>query len=583
MNVFRRLSFYMGRKRVLMPISLLLSALHGLLSLLPLIFVWLIIRLLLTHPEEAIVDHFQWAWWAFAVAVCSILLYFLALILSHLAAFRVECSMRKTAMQRLMQMPLGYFDTQTTGRIRKIIDEDSSQTHTFVAHLLPDFAGSIVSPLGVLILLFVVDWRLGLACLCPILMAFTTMATMMNAEQKSFQRAYMDAQEQMSTEAVEYVRGIPVVKVFQQSVFSFKRFYSSIIAYRDLVTKCSLIWRRPMSFYTMIINGFGFFLVPVSIILIAHSGDYGGITADMLLYLLITPVISTNIMKVMYLQQELFIAGEAIDRLEAISSEHPLLVSDHPTKTLVGHEIRFLNVSFTYPSSEVPVLREISFTLPEGKLYALVGPSGGGKSTIARLIPRFYDVQEGSICIGGVDIRQIPKRQLMEQISFVFQNTKLFHTTLRHNITYGAPNATEEEIQRALDLAQCRDIIDRLPLGLDTEIGAEGTYLSGGEQQRIALARALLKDAPIVVLDEATAFADPENEHMIRRALHELMRSKTVLLIAHRLSNVVDADAILVIDGGQIVQQGSHEQLLSEGGLYHSLWEEYNRSIRWTI
>ena len=583
MNVLQRFGSYMGSRKPFLPISLVLSGLTGLVSLLPFIFVWLIIRQLLVLPEAVAADSvFSLAWWAFGTAALAVLLYFLSLIFSHVTAFRVECSMRRSAVARLMRMPLGYFDTHTTGRIRKIIDEDSSQTHTFIAHLLPDLVGSILSPIGVLVLLFVVDWHLGLVCMIPILMAFATLAVMMNPRQQNFQREYLDAQERMSTEAVEYVRGVPVVKVFQQTVFSFKRFYDSIICYRDLVIKCTLRWRYPMSFYTAVINGIAFFLIPMAIILIHNTGNYGGVIADMILFLLITPVISGNIMKIMYLQQGMFLAGEAIKRMEALTEETPLPEPVNP-KSLTSYDIAFTGVTFFYPGAETPAVQDLSFTLPTGKTYALVGPSGGGKSTIARLIPRFYDVAQGSVSIGGVDVREVPTHDLMDAVSFVFQNSKLFHTSLRHNVIYGTPDATEEQIRRALDLAQCREIIDRFPLGLDTQIGAEGTYLSGGEQQRIILARALLKDAPIIVLDEATAFADPENEQLIRRALAELTRGKTVLLIAHRLTNVVDADAILVIDQGLLVQQGTHQALVEQEGLYRSMWEEYNRSINWTI
>ena len=583
MNVLQRFGSYMGSRKPFLPISLVLSGLTGLVSLLPFIFVWLIIRQLLVLPEEVAADSvFSLAWWAFGTAALAVLLYFLSLIFSHVTAFRVECSMRRSAVARLMRMPLGYFDTHTTGRIRKIIDEDSSQTHTFIAHLLPDLVGSILSPIGVLVLLFVVDWHLGLVCMIPILMAFATLAVMMNPRQQNFQREYLDAQERMSTEAVEYVRGVPVVKVFQQTVFSFKRFYDSIICYRDLVIKCTLRWRYPMSFYTAVINGIAFFLIPMAIILIHNTGNYGGVIADMILFLLITPVISGNIMKIMFLQQGMFMAGEAISRMEALTEDAPLPEAEHP-QPITSYSIAFKGVTFSYSGANTPAVQELSFTLPEGKTYALVGPSGGGKSTIARLIPRFYDVAQGSISIGGVDVRQVATRDLMNAVSFVFQNGKLFHSSLRHNVTYGSPNATEEQIRRALDLAQCREIIERLPQGLDTRIGVEGTYLSGGEQQRIILARALLKDAPIVVLDEATAFADPENEQLIRRALAELTKGKTVLLIAHRLTNVVDADAILVVDEGRLVQQGTHQALVEQEGLYRSMWEEYNRSINWTI
>lgn len=394
MNVLQQFGSYMGSRKPFLPISLVLSGLTGLVSLLPFIFVWLIIRQLLVLPEEVAADSvFSLAWWAFGTAALAVLLYFLSLIFSHVTAFRVECSMRRSAVARLMRMPLGYFDTHTTGRIRKIIDEDSSQTHTFIAHLLPDLVGSILSPIGVLVLLFVVDWHLGLVCMIPILMAFATLAVMMNPRQQNFQREYLDAQERMSTEAVEYVRGVPVVKVFQQTVFSFKRFYDSIICYRDLVIKCTLRWRYPMSFYTAVINGIAFFLIPMAIILIHNTGNYGGVIADMILFLLITPVISGNIMKIMYLQQGMFLAGEAIKRMEALTEETPLPEPANP-KSLTSYDIAFTGVTFSYPGAETPAVQDLSFTLPTGKTYALVGPSGGGKSTIARLIPRFYDVAQ---------------------------------------------------------------------------------------------------------------------------------------------------------------------------------------------
>lgn len=584
MTVLQRLGTYMGSRNPLLPISLIISGLTGIISLLPFVFIWLVVRQLLAMPMATELEGvFSLAWWALGTAVLAVLLYFVALILSHVAAFRVECSMRRTAVERLMRMPLGYFDTHATGRVRKIIDEDSSQTHTFIAHLLPDLVGSVISPIGVLVLLFVVDWHLGLACMIPILLAFASLGTMMNPKQQKFQKRYLDALERMSCEAVEYVRGVPVVKVFQQTVFSFKRFYDSIISYRDLVIQCTILWRYPMSFYTAIINGIAFFLVPMAVILIGNTGNYGGVIADMVLFLLITPVISSNIMKIMYLQQGMFMAGEALNRMESITAEMPPLPEPEKPQTLSSYDITFSGVTFSYTGATSPAVQDLSFTLPAGQTYALVGPSGGGKSTIARLLPRFYDVAQGSVCIGGVDVRQVATHDLMNAVSFVFQNSKLFHTSLRHNVTYGTPHATEEQIERALDLAQCREIIERLPQGLDTQIGTEGTYLSGGEQQRIVLARAILKDAPIVVLDEATAFADPENEQLIRRALAELTKGKTVLLIAHRLTNVVDADAILVIDQGRLVQQGTHASIVEEEGLYRSMWEEYNRSINWTI
>ena len=582
-KTLKRLGAYMGRRKWLLPCSVGLSAVNGLLSLVPFILLWLVVRMLLT-AEHDLADTPLWdyALAAFIVSVTNVLLYFAALILSHLAAFRIETNMRRKAMQRLMRVPLGFFDTQNTGRMRKIIDEDSGQTHTFVAHLLPDVASCVVAPIGVIVLLFSVDWQLGAAAMIPLIGAIGIMGYMMNPKNNQFQRLYLDAQEKMGAEAVEYVRGIPVVKVFQQTVFSFKRFYDSIISYRDLVIKCTLVWHTPMSFYILAINAFAFVLVPTAIILIGHGGDTTTIVANVILYVVIAPLIASNVMKAMYLSQDLFMANEAVERLEQLTHTAPLPQHDDP-KRAEAYDIRFNNVSFRYEGAEKDAVSHINLTIPEGKTVALVGASGSGKTTIARLIPRFWDVRHGSVTIGGVDVRDMRKEELMRNVSFVFQNTRLFKTSLIENLRYGNPDATTEQINRAIDLSQSREIIDRLPQGLDTVIGAEGTYLSGGEQQRIVLARAILKDAPIVVLDEATAFADPENEQLIRKALAHLTQGKTVLMIAHRLTTVQDADSIVVVNDGEIVEQGTHEELLSEEKYYYRMWNEYQQSVSWKL
>lgn len=582
-KTLKRLGAYMGRRKWLLPCSVGLSAVNGLLSLVPFILLWLVVRMLLT-AERDLADTPLWdyALAAFIVSVTNVLLYFAALILSHLAAFRIETNMRRKAMQRLMRVPLGFFDTQNTGRMRKIIDEDSGQTHTFVAHLLPDVASCVVAPIGVIVLLFSVDWQLGAAAMIPLIGAIGIMGYMMNPKNNQFQRLYLDAQEKMGAEAVEYVRGIPVVKVFQQTVFSFKRFYDSIISYRDLVIKCTLVWHTPMSFYILAINAFAFVLVPTAIILIGHGGDTTTIVANVILYVVIAPLIASNVMKAMYLSQDLFMANEAVERLEQLTHIAPLSQHDDP-KRAEAYDIRFNNVSFRYEGAEKDAVSHINLTIPEGKTVALVGASGSGKTTIARLIPRFWDVRHGSVTIGGVDVRDMRKDELMRNVSFVFQNTRLFKTSLIENLRYGNPDATTEQINRAIDLSQSREIIDRLPQGLDTVIGAEGTYLSGGEQQRIVLARAILKDAPIVVLDEATAFADPENEQLIRKALAHLTQGKTVLMIAHRLTTVQDADSIVVVNDGEIVEQGTHEELLSEEKYYYRMWNEYQQSVSWKL
>lgn len=583
MKTLKRLGAYMGGRKYLLPCSVALSAVNGLLSLVPFILLWLVVRtLLIAKGNLSNTPLIDYALWAFVISVANVLLYFLALMLSHLAAFRIETNMRRKAMQRLMRAPLGYLDEQNTGRMRKIIDEDSGQTHTFVAHLLPDVASCVVAPIGVIVLLFAVDWQLGAAAIIPLIGAIGIMGYMMNPKNNQFQRLYLDAQEKMGAEAVEYVRGIPVVKVFQQTVFSFKRFYDSIISYRDLVIKCTLVWRTPMSFYILAINAFAFILVPTAIILIGHGGDTTTIIANVILYVVIAPLIASNVMKAMYLSQDLFMANEAVERLEQLTDIAPLSQHDEP-KRAEAYDIRFNDVSFRYEGAEKDAVSHINLTIPEGKTVALVGASGSGKTTIARLIPRFWDVRHGSVTIGGIDVRDMRKDELMRNVSFVFQNTRLFKTSLIENLRYGNPDATTDQINRAIDLSQSREIIDRLPQGLDTVIGAEGTYLSGGEQQRIVLARAILKDAPIVVLDEATAFADPENEQLIRKALARLTQGKTVLMIAHRLTTVQDADSIVVVDNGEIVEQGTHKELLSEEKYYHRMWNEYQLSVSWKL
>ena len=582
-KTLKRLGAYMGGRKYLLPCSVALSAVNGLLSLVPFILLWLVVRtLLIAKGNLSNTPLIDYALWAFVISVANVLLYFLALMLSHLAAFRIETNMRRKAMQRLMRAPLGYLDEQNTGRMRKIIDEDSGQTHTFVAHLLPDVASCIVAPIGVIVLLFAVDWQLGTAAMIPLVGAIGIMGYMMNPKNNQFQRLYLDAQEKMGAEAVEYVRGIPVVKVFQQTVFSFKRFYDSIISYRDLVIKCTLVWRTPMSFYILAINAFAFILVPTAIILIGLGGDTTTIIANVILYVVIAPLIASNVMKAMYLSQDLFMANEAVERLEQLTDIAPLSQHDEP-KRAEAYDIRFNDVSFRYEGAEKDAVSHINLTIPEGKTVALVGASGSGKTTIARLIPRFWDVRHGSVTIGGIDVRDMRKDELMRNVSFVFQNTRLFKTSLIENLRYGNPDATTEQINRAIDLSQSREIIDRLPQGLDTVIGAEGTYLSGGEQQRIVLARAILKDAPIVVLDEATAFADPENEQLIRKALAHLTQGKTVLMIAHRLTTVQDADSIVVVDNGEIVEQGTHKELLSREKQYHRMWNEYQQSVSWKL
>lgn len=573
----------MGNRKVLLPISMFLSALSALAGLLPFILIWLIVRELLSTGGTLVSGNvITYAWWAAGLAVAGVLLYFTALMASHLAAFRVESNLRREAMRRIARMPLGFFDCHTSGRIRKIIDDNASITHTFLAHQMPDLAGAILVPLVAVVLVFWFDWRLGLACIVPIVIAMMTMGYMMGTKGRQFMQSYMNSLEEMNAEAVEYVRGIPVVKVFQQTIYSFKNFHRCIMNYNKMVFGYTHMWEKPMSFYTVVINGFVFFLAPLAILLIDYSGHYAEVLLNFFLFVLITPVFSQNIMKNMYLNQALGQASEAIGRLDSLLSYKELPVSTSP-KPVTEFDIRFDKVSFTYPGAAQKAVDNVSFFIPQGKTVALVGASGGGKTTIARLVPRFWEAAEGEVLIGGVNVKDVAPEELMKDVSFVFQHTRLFKTTLLENIKYGNPDASLDEVQRAIDIAQCREIIDRLPLGLETRIGAEGTYLSGGEQQRIVLARAILKNAPIVVLDEATAFADPENEYLIQCALKELTRGKTVLMIAHRLSSIIGADRILVVDKGRIAEQGTHTELVEKQGIYNRMWNEYRQSVCWTI
>ncbi len=571
-----------GRKGLL-PASLVLSALSTLAGMVPYIIIWFIIRELFSAGTSASSSFvLGYAWWAVGSALVSVVLYFSALTLSHLAAFRVEVNMRRYAMQNIVRMPLGFFDKNTTGRIRKIIDDNAGITHGFLAHQLPDLAGALLSPLAIVVMLFVFDWRLAIACMVPVVVSMLIMSSMMGKKGRYFMESYMTSLEEMNTEAVEYVRGIPVVKVFQQTVYSFKSFYNSIVKYKKMVTEYTRMWEKPMSLYTAIINGFVFFLVPTALLIITRTGNYASTILNLFLYVLVTPVFSQSIMRSMYLNQASGQAIEAVNRIENLTN-YPRLSEAACSQRLKAYDIEFRNVSFSYPGTGKKIIGNVSFTVPEGNTVALVGASGGGKTTVARLVPRFWDTDDGQVLIDGVDVRAIGSKELMEKVSFVFQNTRLFKTSLLENILYGNPAASLAEVEEAVDLAQCRDIITKLPDGLHTRIGVEGTYLSGGEQQRIVLARAFLKDAPIVVLDEATAFTDPENEHLIQKALRNLSEKKTVLMIAHRLTSVVEADSILVIQDGRIAEQGTHDKLLRKEGLYTGMWNEYQRSVNWTI
>ncbi|WP_347489068.1 ABC transporter ATP-binding protein [Desulfoscipio sp. XC116] len=581
--VLKRFTPYMGKKKVLLPLSLVLSGVSAVLNIVPFVLVWFITREILSATQAINVSNVGfYAWLAFASAIGGIVVYFCALMSSHLAAFRVEVGMQKAGMEKILSMPLGFFDRHSSGKIRKIVNDGAGTTHAFLAHQLPDMAGSIVSPIILIALIIIVEWRMGLASLVPIILGFITMKFMVSAEGKKFQKMYFDSLEEMSSESVEYIRGIPVVKTFGQTIFSFKRFYDSIIKYKDMVYAYTLLWRKPMSFYTAIMQSAAFFLIPMAIFLIGREENLTLVLADFIFYILISPIFTVLLMKSMYFQQNTMIAEQAIDRLDNLL-DYPVMSYSENTKKIGNHSLEFKDVVFSYEGSDKRAIDQISFKLNEGETIALVGASGGGKTTIARLAARFWDIDEGEVLVGGVNVKDIPKKELMENISFVFQGTKLFKGSLRENIVFGKENIGEEVVNKAIDLSQSREIIANLPDGLDTVIGSKGTYLSGGEQQRIALARAIVKNAPIVLLDEATAFADPENEHLIQKALKKLSHGKTTLMIAHRLTSVQNVGRILVIENGKIAESGTHEDLLNKGGLYKAMWDEYQKSVAWKI
>ena len=583
MSVFNRLKPYMQSRKILFPFALLFSALSAIAGILPFIYVWLIVRELFADAGKISYDTVKYyALLAVIFSAASVLLYFAVLVCSHLVAFRIEGNIRRITMKKLLKLPLGFFDKNPTGRIRKIIDDNAAITHTFMAHELPDLAGTIVVPIASLILMFIFDWRLGIASIIPIAYAIITLGSKMN-KSKDFMQKYMKSLEDMNTEAVEYVRGIPVVKVFQQTIYSFKNFYKTIDDYHQMVTAYSSSWKFIMCSYTTLINGVALILVPTAFLIATSSGNIAAAIVDLMLYVLVTPVFSQCVMRSMYLSQAVNQAKLAIGSIESLT-EYPELAKPTNPQDVKHFDIEFKNVNFTYPGTEIQVLHDISFKIKEGETVALVGASGGGKSTIAKLVPRFFDANEGEILVGGTPIKEIPHQEvLMKNTSFVFQNTRLFKKSILENVRYGTPEASIESVNKALDLAQCREIIERLPEGIDTVIGSKGTYLSGGEQQRIVLARAILKNAPIVVLDEATAFADPENESLIQKALQTLSKGKTVLMIAHRLTSIVNADQILVVQSGEIVERGTHKELVEKGGVFAKMWKDYQQSVSWTI
>ena len=584
-----RMFQYAGNRHWLTVVGMILAGVSTVLSMVPFVCIWFVIRDMLNALMAGDISlasgSTAYAWWAAGFAILSILLYFVALCCSHLAAFRTAANMKKTALHHIVKLPLGYFNSNASGRLRKIIDDNAGLTENFLAHQLPDLTGAVVMPVAVLVLIFVFDWRLGICCLVPLAISVFFMKQMMGGDNAGFMEGYMTALENMNKEAVEYIRGIPVVKVFQQTVYSFKNFYAAIEQYEKYASGYAIKCRVPLTGFNVALNGTFILLIPVACLILAGVSNqmtYQDVLLDFLFYSLFTPVCTTMMNRVMFAGEQLMAAKSAVTRIEAVLKEQPLPETEKAKKPQ-DSSVTFENVTFRYPDSDENVLENVTFSIPQGKTVALVGASGSGKSTAAKLIPRFYDATQGSVLVGGVNVKNMDKHTLMNQIAFVFQNTKLFKESLFENIRAARPDATLEEVKAAAKAAQCDEIIERLPDGLNTVAGAGGTYLSGGENQRIALARAILKDAPIVILDEATAFADAENEHKMQLAFEKLTKGKTVLMIAHRLSTIQNADEILVFDKGRIIERGTHEKLIAANGRYASMWKDYQTSVNWKV
>ncbi len=579
---------YAGSYKGLTYTGLVLSGIAMILGMAPYICIWLVARdLIAVAPNwtEA-VGISRYGWMAFAFAVGGILVYFAALMCTHLAAFRTAVNIRKQGMAHLMKTPLGFFDSNASGLLRNKLDGAAGETETLLAHNLADIVGSAAMMIAMIVLMFVFDWRMGAACMLAAVISIAAMFTMMGGKNAKLMAEYQAAQDTMSKAGTEYVRGIPVVKVFQQTVYSFKAFRQAIEDYsRKAERYTGEICRMPQSVNLTFTEGAFIFLVPVALLLAPEAlrtGNFAGFVTNFAFYAVFSAIISTALARIMFAASGSMMAKTALGRIDLVMSAPTLEITSNP-KTPEDNSVEFRDVSFTYEGSELPALDHVTFRVEPGQTVALVGPSGGGKTTAASLIPRFWDVSSGEVLVGGVDVRQTDPHVLMDQVAFVFQNNHLFKASVLENVRAARPDASREEVEAALSAAQCDDIIAKLPQGIDTQLGTEGTYLSGGEQQRVALARAILKNAPIVVLDEATAFADPENEVLIQKAFATLTKGRTVIMIAHRLSTVTGADRIIVLDAGRVAEQGTHEELVRAGGLYSRMWADYNQAVQWRI
>lgn len=580
-NLSRLLS-YAGKHKYLTYASWFLSAVSAFMALIPYLYIWRIMREVLNvAPDFSKAQNLTYnGWMAVLFAVVAVLIYIAGLMCSHVGAFRIATNMRIHIMRHIVKLPLGFAESFGSGKLRKIVNEASDSTENYLAHQLPDRAVAIATPIGLLVLLFVFDWRLGLLSLVPVILGFLIMMSMTGAKMQQKMKEYQNALDDMSNEAVEYVRGIPVVKTFGQTIFSFKKFKDSIDRYKKWVIAYTKQLRVPMMLYTAAINGVFVFLTAGGL-LFTQNGVTSEFLLNLIFYIIITPIISLTLTKIMFQSENAMIVDDSLRRMDSVLTLEPLKEAERPQHPKDG-SVELRNVRFSY-DGEKDVLKNISLSVSNGQTVAFVGPSGGGKTTLANVISRFFDPQSGTVKIGGVNVMEIPKEELMDTVSFVFQNSRLIKASILENVKMGKPNASREEVMEALKNAQCMDIIEKLPRGVDTVIGSKGVYLSGGEQQRIAIARVMLKNAPVIILDEATAFADPDNESRVQAAFSNLLKGKTVIMIAHRLSTIVNADQIYVLKDGEIAESGTSRELLEKGGIFSSMWQNYQTSVQWKV
>lgn len=583
-SLFKRLMTYAGNYKYLTYASMVLAAVSAVIALIPFYEVWRIIKEILeVRPDFSQAVHIKtYGWYAVGSALVSMLFYIAALMCSHLAAFRVQANMRTATMNHIMKLPLGFIESEGTGKIRKIVSESSAATETYLAHNLPDKAVSMVTPVALLVIMAAFDWRLGLICLIPAVIAFVLMFTaMMGPKMAADMKEYQNALESMSSEAVEYVRGIPVVKTFGQTIFSFKRFKDAIDTYEKWTISYTKSMMKPMIGFTTATNAV-FAVLIISAYIFTGHGVTDKFILNLIFYILISSVLTVTLMKIAYAGESNMVVEDALSRIDGILNVSPLPEKENAKKPS-NADVSIENAVFAYDDSKVNAIDGISLNVKTGQHIALVGPSGGGKTTLASLIARFWDVKSGSIKIGGTDVRNISVSELMNRVSYVFQDSKLLKMSIFENVRMGRPYASNEEVMKALKDAQCMDIIEKFPDGVNTMIGSKGIYVSGGEAQRLSIARAFLKNAPVLILDEATAFADPDNELLVQQAFEKLSKDKTVIMIAHRLSTVTNADCIYVLADGRIAENGTHEKLVSENGIYTHMWNEYNRSVNWQV